>query len=347
MAKTINIVYRSQLLTFFTLAFYRLPAQVEQLYTPNQVSAATVLCGSNNVPVYGFAFNSTTFSNPVFTALNNFVTTGTYTASDITNFKLYVTNFSVFNTTTLLATSTTSLGPGSGHSFTGFSYTITPSPVVRYFWITVDIKPTAVSGHTIVVSPLTIAMTTITGSETAGTITTGGTQTISCTLPIELTSFSGQTKLHQNVLEWVTASETNNAFFTLEKSTDGFNFTELNTINAMGNSNMPLSYSSVDPSPFELTYYRLKQTDFDGSFTYSETIAVRTREEEFTIYPNPAIDRLCIKNGRGTYRIINAAGIIVLNGSLTEKTELNISALEQGFYTVVSEGNVQKLQVTR
>jgi hypothetical protein len=99
---------------------------------------------------------------------------------------------------------------------------------------------------------------------------------INITLPIDL-MYLRATAVENNVqLDWATAQEINNDYFTIEKSADGKNFTEVATVNGKGNSKEVNKYSAVDYAPYRgVTYYRLKQTDFDGKFTYSKTVAVQ------------------------------------------------------------------------
>jgi hypothetical protein len=92
------------------------------------------------------------------------------------------------------------------------------------------------------------------------------------TLPIELVSFdAGKNEEQRVTLTWVTASEINNNFFTIERSKNGFDFVPILNIPGAGNSTSTLHYSIEDENPLEGdNYYRLKQTDYDGAFTYSE-----------------------------------------------------------------------------
>ncbi|MGD0711065.1 MAG: hypothetical protein ABR968_07755 [Bacteroidales bacterium] len=95
---------------------------------------------------------------------------------------------------------------------------------------------------------------------------TGGTNP----LPIELLYFTAQCENNQAKLKWATASETNNDYFSIEKSHNGLTFENIGTISGAGNSNSLLNYSFSDAEPYsDISYYRLKQTDFNGNFTYS------------------------------------------------------------------------------
>ena len=92
-------------------------------------------------------------------------------------------------------------------------------------------------------------------------------------------------------LRWATASEDNNSFFTVERSQDGQNFRPIGTINGAGNSEGVQTYQFADIDPFQgYSYYRLKQTDFNGGFEYTEIRSVfvnTTFNIDFTLYPNP------------------------------------------------------------
>jgi len=116
-------------------------------------------------------------------------------------------------------------------------------------------------------------------------------------LPIELISFKARVENNNVVLEWVTASEINNNFFTLERSLDGRNFEVIGYIDSKapgGNSNQILRYRHIDRNPPEgILYYRLKQTDYDGAFEYSAIISILHRSVPETglkliLHPNPS-----------------------------------------------------------
>jgi hypothetical protein len=89
-------------------------------------------------------------------------------------------------------------------------------------------------------------------------------------LPIELLYFNAVCKNDIVSLNWSTASEINNDYFSIEKSHDGLTFENIGNIQGAGNSNSILNYSYSDANPFtDISYYRLKQTDFNGNNTYS------------------------------------------------------------------------------
>lgn len=111
-------------------------------------------------------------------------------------------------------------------------------------------------------------------------------------LPIVLLSFDAEATESTVELEWVTVSEENNDFYTVERSQDGVNFDEVLTVAGAGNSNNLLYYQAVDNDPLiGRSFYRLKQTDFNGGFEYSEMRSVLINHisvpYEIKLFPNP------------------------------------------------------------
>ena len=100
-------------------------------------------------------------------------------------------------------------------------------------------------------------------------------------LPIELVRFVGECTGDGVALSWTTWTETNNDFFTLERSLNGTDFEMVEIIEGAGNSNQPLAYSIKDNAAYSGTsYYRLKDTDFAGKASYSDVIAVTCGDDE-------------------------------------------------------------------
>jgi hypothetical protein len=156
----------------------------------------------------------------------------------------------------------------------------------------------------------------------ASMLITNGT---TCALPITLINFDGTPFVNRNLLEWSTASEINNDYFILEHSSDGREFEELVQINGAGNSNDILNYSFEHKYPSNIEYYRLKQVDFDGQFSFSKIIVIKSDSApEINIYPNPAKDNLFFDinlSDDGNYTIVYTS---VLGRVIKEK--INISA---------------------
>lgn len=109
-------------------------------------------------------------------------------------------------------------------------------------------------------------------------------------LPIELVRFDAILQNRIVDLTWQTASEHNNDFFTVERSADIFNFEPIANMDGAGNSTELLNYATQDLHPLNgVSYYRLKQTDFDGAFEYSDLRVVILGEiDELLVFPNPS-----------------------------------------------------------
>lgn len=109
-------------------------------------------------------------------------------------------------------------------------------------------------------------------------------------LPVELTKYSGAAQRDGILLEWETATERNNDFFTLERAPDAVTFRSLAKIPGSGHALQPIQYQFFDPKPLPgLNYYRLRQTDFDGSIAMLGMVAVSfgSAASDLEVFPNP------------------------------------------------------------
>ena len=173
-------------------------------------------------------------------------------------------------------------------------------------------------------------------------------------LPIELTSFYAQYTEGVVLLEWETASEYNNDYFSIEKSVNGTGFSEIGTVDGAGHSDEPLEYTFQDNETFVGTvYYRLKQVDYDGTFAYSEIVAVNVDEKmlSVTVYPNPSFQRQLNINIKGdddaSVKVYNVQmqEIFSLENITAGKHQLNLPEhLSAGVYFI--HVNNSALQVT-
>lgn len=117
-------------------------------------------------------------------------------------------------------------------------------------------------------------------------------------LPVELISFTAKKQVSSVLIQWSTASEQSNSYFTIERSADGQNFLPLNNIPGSGTTDELHHYQYPDNSPQNgINYYRLKQTDSDGHSTYSSIVSLLwdSAENPFIIYPNP---------NKGTFNVL-------------------------------------------
>ena len=128
-----------------------------------------------------------------------------------------------------------------------------------------------------------------------------GGGSVDCTaLPVELVNFKGYSKNNITYLTWVTVSEINNDYFTLEKSSDAINWTFFKDIKGSGNSNVGIMYNIEDMPKDSLTYYRLSQTDFDGASVVLGIIGIKSLKKayiESTTINLGIFDYIYTKNG--------------------------------------------------
>ncbi|MFT4602919.1 MAG: hypothetical protein ACI857_003106 [Arenicella sp.] len=174
-------------------------------------------------------------------------------------------------------------------------------------------------------------------------------------LPIELLSFSGTPKISSVKLNWTTASEVDNDYFTIERSTQGKNWEILGTVDGAGNSSTKIDYKYSDEAPLiGNSYYRLKQTDFNGEYEYSKIEHVIYEGDPNTqvqLYPNPSTGELNVifQKKDETWRIINLLGQDVSNNvRILEESpfsvKLNIDVLGSGIYFMVTDSGPIKFR---
>ena len=113
-----------------------------------------------------------------------------------------------------------------------------------------------------------------------------GISTINEPLPVDLIHFEAvlNEKMQTDLL-WTTASEQNSMSFEIQRCDDRFNFEKIGEVPAIGNSNSIYNYYSLDEQPLPgMNYYRLKQIDFDGSFSYSNIESVELKDNSIQIH---------------------------------------------------------------
>lgn len=174
-------------------------------------------------------------------------------------------------------------------------------------------------------------------------------------LPIELLSFEVYPSNSKEVnIEWTTASEINNDYFQIEKSQDGVNWTFMKQIDGAGNSYSILNYKDLDANPYlGISYYRLKQVDFNGDYSYSPIKSVNFEGIEIiNTYPNPSSDIINVTiNSHSEINILitltSVDGKLVYSNSLGlgegfSTFPVSIRNLESGSYIlkVQSENNL-------
>lgn len=165
-------------------------------------------------------------------------------------------------------------------------------------------------------------------------------------LPVELLSFSGVSVGKEVLITWSTASEINNDYFTIERSRDGIDFENAGEVNGAGNSTLTLDYKYVDQQPYPgINYYRLKQTDVDGVFKYSDVIAVKSKKDiQFSCTYYGASKELWIfgtedMNERKEIEMIDLSGTLIYKTVITgNNVKINTAPFANGFYILKIEG---------
>ncbi|MBT1697379.1 T9SS type A sorting domain-containing protein [Fulvivirgaceae bacterium PWU4] len=116
-------------------------------------------------------------------------------------------------------------------------------------------------------------------------------------MPIRLLSFNARAEHSVVKLDWATASETDNDFFTVERSQDGKQWQSLMEVDGAGTTNEKRTYQAVDDGPLKgYSYYRIKQTDFDLQHTHSAPVGVYIGHKQITLHPNPSSDGIFYVN---------------------------------------------------
>lgn len=164
------------------------------------------------------------------------------------------------------------------------------------------------------------------------------------TLPVELVDFEATNLDREVVLNWKTESENNNDFFSVDRSTNGDDWITIGTVPSKGSSTGLQSYQLIDEQPLSgISYYRLRQTDNDGTETKYEIIAVKRDSEEdgkLMVSPNPATDFITVMGTEAEVELFDLTGrnltkelsIVKIDNALL----IDISKLEQDIIIVQS-----------
>lgn len=163
-------------------------------------------------------------------------------------------------------------------------------------------------------------------------------------LPVELLYFTAAPYNDDVLLNWQTATEINNDYFEVERSTDGIRFEKIGQVAGAGTTTQNQFYELIDDNPITgENYYRLRQVDFDGKFEYS-TIQVVVFEKEYdtniTTFPNPVRYTLNVESNQANIahiQIFNSLGQIVYEQhslTATNLHQIDVENLSSGIYYV-------------
>jgi len=178
---------------------------------------------------------------------------------------------------------------------------------------------------------------------------------IACSkVAVDLLGFDGEVKTEGNYLTWITATETDNDYFTLEASRDGVNFEVINITDGAGNSNVAHNYNFMHKEAQNgVTYYRLSTTDFNGQIVHHDVITLTRGEVKFGIvelFPVPAVVDLSIKfttAGAGAVKanIYSVSGQLVATKDVAAIKGMNTIKLDVAnfaagtYYVTLNDGN--------
>ena len=181
---------------------------------------------------------------------------------------------------------------------------------------------------------------------------------LSASLPVTLLQFVATLKNDQVQLQWSTVNEVNNKQFLVERSADRTHFAEIVTVTGAGNSTRINNYNAIDFHPLTgVNYYRLKQIDVDGSFTYSGIRAINfiTKNTlQLKVYPNPVTNKMTLQFGSATgkyaavvydfegRKVIKATGAVA---DINQQINDRLNKLLPGGYSIEVTGNSQKSSV--
>jgi hypothetical protein len=169
-------------------------------------------------------------------------------------------------------------------------------------------------------------------------------QTNTTEFPIDLLSFTAENADNAVIINWATASEFDNDLFEIERSTDAENFEVIASVPGAGYSNELINYSIKDADLLEGTvYYRLKQTDYNGAFTYSYILPVTIGETNDIQISNIISKETSISfvynnnnGGKTQMQLLDASGRIIksqeVNGDGSQLIRMNMRGRSHGIY---------------
>ena len=173
---------------------------------------------------------------------------------------------------------------------------------------------------------------------------------IAVLLPVQLGNFTARESNGQGILNWTTVNETGADYFVVEKSSDGTNFSSIDTVKAIGNSTGLQQYVSQDRQlRAGINYYRLKMVDNNSTAEYSKTVQLAIKQTEIRLFPNPASEQVTVTHGSSSVdkiKIYNASGVLMQQKRTAPnsyQTVFDIRNLAKGMYYLVCEGDREKL----
>jgi hypothetical protein len=320
-------------------------------YIDSPTADPALTCSTGSCPAYSMVTGAGNSQNLVSDAYYSF-STGATLANDISFQNCISSTCGAGNTDWLIwqiydATGTTCLTSGNlDEILTVANVGCTSSYILHYMWEPVDCDYT---------------------NQTPFIDNFGSTSCLLLPVPIELTSFTAELENKMAHIKWSTASEHNNDYFTVLKSYDANIYKTIVKVDGAGNSNIPLSYSIIDNEPItQTTYYQLKQTDFDGKYSFSDVKIVKPKTDltlnNLNVYNDNLNQQIQISfNGIPgifyNYSIYDITGHSLRNGNIlvSESAKgnyiINTNEFAAGLYSIIINDNEtilkQKLIITK
>ncbi len=156
--------------------------------------------------------------------------------------------------------------------------------------------------------------------------------------PVEWLSLSATPVNGHVKVDWSTATEVNSDYFGVERSTDQKLWNELGTVKAAGTTSTPSNYAFTDRQPTQgRNFYRLKQVDVNGNFSYSPQVEALIHMQTFRAYPTPVTDVLQLELGAAAYEVslIDVSGRELKAWSgLTGNSSVSVNEMPAGVYFI-------------
>ena len=252
----------------------------------------------------------------------------------------------------------TSPTPANNPTGSTISIVNLPSPLPQYSWqhFSIPLSTFATNGLDLTHGIAQLLFSGGGGSATLYVENVYFSQSVT-TLPVNLAAFNVVKAGSTAQLSWKTLSEINNKGFAVERSADGITWNQLQFVNASTSGSNGASYSATDNSPLSgVNYYRLKQVDNDGKFTYSSTASVNFGSTDvvgFSFYPNPAKSQInvalqTVQSSNASLSIVNVDGKTVKTIALTSQQsnsniQISVSDIAKGnYFLVLKDGSTVK-----
>lgn len=171
--------------------------------------------------------------------------------------------------------------------------------------------------------------------------------------PVDWKGFTLEAIVNGNALVWNVGSETDNNYFSVEWSRDGNNFIDVQQVHSLGNTNSDRQYAYLHKNTTNGEhYYRIKQVDYNGQYSYSEIKSIYrgSAENDIEVFPIPTSDELQIvlpvnSPSQVSYNIYDIAGKLVMSGELDlQNAKINIANIVAGNYILSVKADTQSWQ---